>query len=83
MFNLMYNQYSTKRIVLKFYCPDCKKLVEEEIENIPYPDLNAEKDTHSATSNCDSANCICQTCNKEFEIGLCSSICSGELYSDD
>ena len=52
-------------------------------ENIPTPNLMAEKDTYSATLELDTTYIECPNYHKEYSINLSASICGGELYSDD
>lgn len=83
MFSCEFNIFSTKSIILRFNCCKCKEPIEEILENIPTPNLMAEKDTHSATLELDTTYIECPNCHKEYSINLSASICGGELYSDD
>lgn len=83
MFSHEYDLFSTKYITLIFPCKKCGNRIEEIIDSIPTPNLLAEKDMHSATLEQEFVDVECPNCHTNHTIILGSSICGGELYSED
>lgn len=78
-----YSIHSTKSIALKFSCTECNEEIEETLENLPLPNLNVERETHSATLNDELFEIECPKCSKTYSVTAYASIDGGTLDSDD
>lgn len=73
----------TKSITFRFECTECGEPIEEKTTDIPTPNFDAEKDTHSDTLNTDIFDVECPECSKSYSVQIGASILGGNIYSDD
>ena len=73
----------TKSIKFCFECTECGETIKEETTDIPTPNFDAEKDTHSDTLNTDIFDVECPECSKSYSVQIGASMLGGNIYSDD
>ena len=83
MYSNIFNCFSTKSISIAFNCDHCGERIEEEIYDIPFPNVYSEKDTYSGTLEQSYPDIICPKCNKDFNCVLQASNSGGEFYLND
>lgn len=80
-YSFEYDPCNYQELKIKFDCNNCGGVVISREIPIPYPNINAEKDSDSQRDLFDTI--YCKNCNKEYVISLHSSFGSGIGYIEN
>jgi len=83
MYSNIFNCFSTKSISISFNCDNCGERINEEIYDIPFPNLLSDKDTYTGTLEQSYPDIVCPKCNKDFNCIVQASNSGGEFYLND